>query len=125
MVTQTVHCQVCGKTVTKEFKIYRHDRVVCSEECRKLKDKQLYHEWYLKNRPKDFTRTCPTCGKMFTRTNNGQIYCSAKCRGTKKKKADKPSTITEINLKAKELGMSYGKYQAQKYIEEMRAKNER
>lgn len=81
----------------------------------------------------DFEKECIICKKSFLGANKAS-YCSDECRRegrrlgeidrrkymfssaiipTKQKKVEKPkpASIYEENLKAKELGMSYGQYQ--------------
>ena len=83
-------------------------------------------------------RNCPICnGRFYNKKSN--IYCSRECskeanrRNVKKwnanvkkpkeksaKANNRKSQLSEINNKAKALGMSYGQYQAMRYKETMR-----
>lgn len=89
-------CVVCGKN----FKRKGYEKI-CSEECRKVSKK--VHE-----------RICGNCGKVFLPTRNHKKFCSAECKkGLKKVETFNPIkklNISAIARKARELGMSYGKY---------------
>lgn len=76
-----------------------------------------------------FKKYCknPNCGKEFMGTRTQQ-YCCPECRvptykPKKKVVKPKPCTIDEIARKAKELGMTYGKYVEMQTLENLR--NER
>lgn len=70
------------------------------------------------------TYICEVCGKEVNRGRNGR-YCEEcadeirrerKRNATKKKSAPpKPGSLSEISRKAKEAGMTYGKYVAQQF----------
>lgn len=75
-------------------------------------------------------KICKNCGKEFTSGVKNKVYCSSKCRDEFKKKdaktkretelrernkKNKMNPITEIQLKASKLGLSYGEYVA-KYL---------
>ena len=78
---------------------------------------------------------CKNCGKLFE-PKPREIYCSAECRKEvikaakryqmyqfEKPKAEKPkkkrkSQLDAINAEARKLGMTYGQYQAMKYVKE-------
>ena len=66
----------------------------------------------------------PDCGKEF-RGSRTQQYCCPACRvptykPKKTVKKAKPCTIDEIAIKAKELGISYGKYVEMQTLEMLR-----
>lgn len=87
------------------------------------------------------TKTCPICGKEFLTKIKKTKYCSEECRREKerrraikqweekkaeqqkKKKEKHIPQLDELNRRAREAGMTYGKYMAEKYKE--RLKNER
>lgn len=74
---------------------------------------------------KDQVRNCEWCGKTFIPVGHAQKWCSERCKKSAKK-ARVPSTdiehveakkiiekklsITDIAIKAAELGISYGEY---------------
>ena len=69
-------------------------------------------------------KKCGWCGKAFETGRNNQFYCSAECSQARKKqtriewktkeaarpKARYVESLAEINQKARDAGMSYGKY---------------
>lgn len=89
-------CVICGKS----FKRQGYEKI-CSEECRKVSKK--VHE-----------RICGNCGKVFLPTRNHKKFCSVECKKSFKKVETfnpiKKLNISAIARKARELGMSYGKY---------------
>ena len=122
MVWQTVTCKECGKTVTKQFKEFRVDRVVCSEECRRARDIKAMRKAYKKRKEnkEKTTLECPYCHKEFIKDIKHIKYCSDACRLNYYRKNgkynNKPKSnqqqIADLNKKAKEMGMSYGQYVA-------------
>lgn len=75
------------------------------------------------------TKICNYCGKTFETSKRGQHkYCSDECRKkfyapqkyVAKEREPRESHITEITKEARAMGMSYGLYQAQKYLNQMR-----
>lgn len=72
---------------------------------------------------------CIYCGKMFLQTAKNQKLCSDYCREEQRKirdkqrqerrklERDKKTSLVRKNQKARELGMSYGKYQAKLFME--------
>lgn len=72
-------------------------------------------------------RICEYCGKEYTPVTGIQRFCGSKCSNkfyTKeraerraKKKTKKTSNIDIINREAISNGISYGKYQAMKYLD--------
>lgn len=80
----------------------------------------------------DIIVKCKVCGKEFvTRTKIKQL-CSEECakinaknnfknfeerRKEERQKKDKGTTLTEMAVKAKELGMTYGQYSAMLYMQ--------
>lgn len=77
-------------------------------------------------------QTCVICGNVFTSTRCSQVCCSAECKRKRKnelhaetmkeqrikERNKKKSDLAGLSRKAREMGMSYGKMQALKYIEE-------
>ena len=89
-------CVVCGKTFKRKDK-----EKICSEECRKAARKVQ-------------EKVCKTCGKAFIPNRDHKKFCSAECKKNANK-VEKPKPIKKLNVsaiarKARELGMSYGKY---------------
>lgn len=127
-------CRVCGNPIPYSMGSAK----VCSEECRKERQKQRNKE--ASERRKALTRMilgakqCAICSKVFEPRNSRQVTCSRKCqkirdnsmmatwkekntKSTKlpreqKPKKKKPETLAQINKKARELGMTYGQYTA-------------
>lgn len=75
-------------------------------------------------------KKCELCGTEFLTNYAQKRYCSDACRAEakrtqslhykeQKKKKKKESSFVEINRKAREAGMSYGKYVAMLHMEEM------
>ena len=71
-------------------------------------------------------KECQCCGTLFDALDGRDKYCSEECRReytnqqkriNRKKTTKTNKSITEINLKAKELGMSYGQYVAKELKE--------
>lgn len=77
-----------------------------------------------------YTKVCanPECGCTFETKNVHQIYCDVPCRNkanlilrrTTEKTIAKRLSLTEINAKARSLGMSYGQYKAMQLAESLR-----
>ena len=65
---------------------------------------------------------CRHCGKPFEAQSYKNKLCSEECKRErikeqKHRKKKKPNEdIVDISVKAKEMGMSYGKYQAMQYM---------
>lgn len=89
----------------------------------------------MKKEKKLTKKTCPVCGKEFYTTDKRHIYCCMKCRNkashlrerkrikegtpkrerpTKEKKQVNENLI-EVAIKARQAGMTYGKYVAMCY----------
>lgn len=82
------------------------------------------------------TLNCKVCGKEFTTEVYTRKCCSEECskenakingklyfekqKTMKPKKKEKKLTVTELAVKARELGMSYGQYTAMLYMQEGR-----
>lgn len=74
-----------------------------------------------------YTLTCAICGKTFENYNSQAKSCGEECRKelnrqskqrlqAKRTKSKKPNALlVEMNIRAKELGLSYGQYSALKY----------
>ena len=109
-------CKKCGK----EFIQYNKMHLYCSDECKKQVKKEKYIRKPLPE------KKCEYCDKVFTQKTTRQKYCSKSCYGTHRQEQlkEKPiiqqtkSTISNLEVdvrKAKESGMSYGRYMAQSY----------
>lgn len=77
---------------------------------------------------------CKICGKMFETILSRKLCCSDECakqnsmtnqriwlskqQGKPKPEKKKKLTVTEMAVKAKELGMTYGQYTAMLYMQE-------
>lgn len=81
----------------------------------------------------DIAVKCKICGKEFTAKTKRRQLCGKECvrinaknnfknleerrKEERKQKKEKKSTITEIAVKAKQAGMSYGQYTALMYMQ--------
>ena len=78
------------------------------------------------------TMPCKRCGKLFIKYRH-KMYCGEKCKNAaqedkrrekrkeeRRKKENPKDLLSEINTKAKSMGLSYGQYQARKYLAAMR-----
>jgi hypothetical protein len=79
------------------------------------------------------TVKCKICGKEFVTNKTIKQCCSAECvkinaknnyqaiserrKEERQKKKEKKVTLTEMAIKAKQLGMSYGQYSAMMYMQ--------
>lgn len=70
-------------------------------------------------------RKCEFCGKEFRPRNGNQIFCSTVCRKKQynavalpqvPKPKKKNEELVKINEEARKLGMTYGQYQAMRYV---------
>lgn len=114
----TKECVICGKTFISKYAKTKG----CSEACRKR-----YNIEYVKKKYKEkrTIKKCVMCGKEFEATPK-KIYCSIDCQksfvkpvAVKEKKRKKEFvSLAEMQRRARELGMSYGKY-----VVEMEKKN--
>lgn len=78
------------------------------------------------------TKKCEICGEIFLTYRKDSKYCSDDCRAEanrrrgqerherdRNKKKQKPmSTLAETNQRAREAGMSYGKYVGLQWLKE-------
>lgn len=73
-------------------------------------------------------KTCKQCGKVFETECKKQIFCSKSCgskdawRKEKERRAEKKKSshnLEKINEEARKLGLSYGKYKAMIYKQQM------
>lgn len=71
-------CIICGK----RFKPRQYNQTTCSDECRKVKDRNDHR----KRRETCKSKTCVVCGKQFIPRSIRQITCSTECG--KKRQAD-------------------------------------
>lgn len=90
---------------------------------------------------KRYEKECPVCKRIFITGTDNQHYCSKECQREgslnnnrikgkiyrERKKAErempnKAEDLAKADAKAREAGMSYGKYYEKLYIEQMRVK---
>jgi hypothetical protein len=104
-----------------------------------ISKKTLYTRYCAGERGEELCRKfnlfkCKICGKDFKTTYNHTKCCSEECRKEnakinskhwadkqkqiKPKKKEKKLTVTDIAVKAREAGMSYGQYTAMMYMQE-------
>ena len=121
------YCLNCGKELTQE-QLHRGNWKYCSRKCAREAHKEVYH-----------TCTCVVCGKEFQAHRSSALICSEECRSirkreqsrerarirgtsttkSKKTKHKHESQISEEQAAAQAHGMSYGKWKALQYIENM------
>lgn len=90
MTTQKlIPCRICGKLFDS-----KHGSIYCSDECRKIAIKEQ------------------------TKRRSGYYREYYKKQRTEKKTKKRKSEISDINAEARALGMTYGQYQAMKYLKE-------
>lgn len=87
------------------------------------------------------TIICRVCGKQFDTLSSRKKCCSKECakqnsKNTQKiwwdkqkgirrtEKKEKKATVTDIAVKARELGMSYGQYTAMLWLQERKVQSE-
>ena len=123
MTTQKlIPCRICGKLFDPHGK-----QLYCSNECRK---EAIRAQARQRNREYESYKICRLCGKQFKGYGN-QKYCSEECKkeaGLRPNNSiSKPrqvsmrkhkSQLSEINAEARKNGMTYGQYQAMKYLKE-------
>lgn len=66
---------------------------------------------------KDMMQICKGCGVEFVTSRSTKVFCTPECREEFRKREKEPkraSQIAAVNSRARELGLSYGKYQALK-----------
>lgn len=140
MQVKYTNCVICGKPLTGNQRVIcgerkckrLRERMLYAEEVAKKKEVIDGKVFWL-------PRKCPACGEMFRPRNQSQIFCGVSCR--QKNQRESGSVINsifappprpdknaaeqarenalrlekeraEIAMKARELGMSYGKYVA-------------
>ena len=117
-----IPCRICGTLFEPHGK-----QLYCSDECRKEAIRVRARQ---RNKEYENYKICKLCGKPFKAYGNQQ-YCSEECkqeaRLRRNNSISKPrqvsrkkhkSEITNINAEARALGMTYGQYQAMKYMKE-------
>jgi hypothetical protein len=140
-------CAICGKEFeVDDMDINRNRRKYCGEDCA-IQAAYRRKRRYLLNGKNSYTVKCDICGKVFTTCYSQKTTCSTECReervkrnsreagrarreailnGTlpkperKKAKQNRVATVEEVQKKAREAGMSYGKYMAMLYMKEGR-----
>lgn len=73
-------CTECGR----EFEAENPNTSVCSNECRKQRNRRQHRE-YMQRNNKETKRCCEQCGVEFT-ARGGSRFCSNECRGEYNKK---------------------------------------
>lgn len=130
--TRIAKCSWCGKEYQQEY-----GRRYCSPECKRCQINERAREAKKNKRLKQYPKIvkCVYCGKEFEKPfgTTSLKYCSDECRDAVYKgssldqfadagKKIKTESFAEIDRKCKELGISYGKYQLMKYLEEQKRK---
>lgn len=142
-------CVICKKEFhVDDLDRNRNRRKYCSIDCEDTARNERHKE-LRKNRKKPPRNVeCEVCGKIFLTHLSQKVTCSPECQherskrisrencrlrreailnGTlpkpERKKQKKVETIMDIQRKAKEAGMSYGQYMAQRYMQERGMRN--
>jgi hypothetical protein len=98
--TYNVECEICGKI----FLTNRSTNKTCSKECYYERQKKLKKEQYYRNKE--------------AKKNNEPT----KPKKTKQKRIE---SLTEVQRKAREAGMTYGKYMEMLFIQQLQEERER
>lgn len=125
-------CIICGKSLAMKHGL----RVVCSAECKKIRDRQTSMAWQREHRKprKEFEFVCAICGNTFITNKPNKKTCSAECKKIYSKKAQKEAeerhrqkqkemleeqknkpkkkSLAGFNEEARAIGMTYGQYDA-------------
>ena len=122
-------CSECGKPYDSNVA----SKLTCSKECSEARRLKRVAEKNARERAATRERLgvkiCATCGKEFAPSHSTKVCCSPACQkererqmakvgwlNVKQTKAKKPKSnqerITDINTKAKAMGLSYGQYVA-------------
>ena len=139
-------CAICGK----EFEVDKSDRncdrrKYCGSQCSERAAYERKREYAKYGKKPMFNVECQYCGKIFLTNMERKTTCSLECNyerslirqrengrkrreairnGTlpkpKPRKQKKVATVEEVQKKAREAGMSYGKYMALLYMQEGR-----
>lgn len=127
---ETRYCKICNSPFTPtKHNNYICPSPACKRESRLRKNKktnEVYH------------RACTECGKEFDTTYTSKVTCSKGCstkrkirqdsernkrvKAEKRKLKNKPranKSLSEFNLMAREMGLSYGQLQQLKTIKMM------
>ena len=111
-------CAICGK----EFLARSNRAKYCSVQCSNSLQAEKMRRRYVPAKPS--TGICPVCGVEFDKRHRSRIYCSRACQKKNehmdritydrvpKPIVDRTQEVLDIDKKAKEAGMSYGKYVA-------------
>lgn len=120
-------CKICGKMFEPNYR----NKQMCSAECvaaaRKIANAKSNERVKQRRRERLGIRICVECGAEFAPNRETQVCCNSICQHerlrkiekswreeAKKEKArkikKKPETLAEVNAKAREAGMTYGKY---------------
>lgn len=110
-------CVVCGKS----FKTIYYKKVCCSDECKKERKRQKVEERKAAHPEKKKYQSQRRLDLEKDKRDGQQGYIMSE-KDEKKKAARKKITPMDEWAEAKRNGctLSYGKWQAQRYIEEMR-----
>lgn len=130
-------CRHCGEEFTNKDRRVRY----CSDECKKSAIRERSKASHLLGLENPITKICVVCGNEFKCGSYGAETrvqtCSKKCKiqkasesrknttpkdKTQKRIKKKESDIDSINAKARDMGLSYGQYQAIKLLDQARVK---
>ena len=130
-------CVECGRPFIANVA----NRKVCSQACSDIRMKRHNDEKNARARAATIERIgvkiCKTCGKEFTPNHPAKVCCSPECQKIRERQLVNNSIrsaklreqqikcsekqISDINAKAREMGMTYGQYVA--YVEGKKAWN--
>lgn len=122
---EPIECKQCGKI----FVPTHWNSKMCSEECRVIARKISADKGNAKAREirkvNPIQKRCLVCHHKFKTNRSDVVTCSPHCQRIRNlekmkeyaekqriEKKQKPMSIDEFNRKAREMGMSYGQYDA-------------
>lgn len=121
----------------------RNRRKYCSIDCEDTARNERHKELRKNGKKPPQNVECEICGKIFITNLSQKVTCSPECKDERhrrmvnannrarreailngtlpksvRKKQKKVESVEELSRKAKEAGMSYGQYMAQRYMQE-------
>ena len=104
-------CAVCGAAFVPRNRTY----VVCSAECRKVRDRDHARRYARqKDRKPPTCKTCPVCGGEFP-ANRNQVYCSKACRNAETNRRQREKYAADKAYRERMLGMQAARRDASFY----------
>lgn len=146
----TKTCAYCGKTFeVDDFNHNEKRRKYCSDFCRSSALNEMARE-RIRVGKRSYNVECEVCGKVFLTNRSENKTCSPECRHERDlrvkrenhrkfreamkednaikrvtQKQKKVESLTEVHRKAREAGMSYGKYMEMQFLQQLQEERER